>query len=120
MTEVAAEMDTRVQRTLVKSAPELWELADDPVKMELWMASLTASAHPIEVEVTHRAPGRLLAWQTGNGGPFARIAVELNEKGFGTSVRITATHDTGDDAEGAMEALLDELGAPERRPFTNA
>jgi hypothetical protein len=113
-------METHVKRTLVKSAPELWELADDPVKMQLWMASLTASPRPIEVEVTHRDPKRVLAWQTGNGGPFARIAVELTEKGFGTSVRISATHEDAGNAEGALEALLDELGAPERRPFANA
>ncbi len=114
-------METHAKRTLVKSAPELWQLADDPVKLEVWMAGLIAANHPIEIEVTHHEPERLLAWQTANGGAFARIAVALTESGFGTAVTIRATHETaGHDAPAALERLLDELGAPERRPFTNA
>ena len=46
-------------------------------------------------------------------------ALELAEKGFGTSVSITAEHarPDSDEAEAALEQLLDELGSPERRPF---
>jgi hypothetical protein len=117
-------MESKTKRTLVKSAPELWELADDLARMEAWMAGLVGSAQPIPVEVTDRNPERILAWraQNGNAGAaaHARIAIELAEKGFGTSVSITAQHSAPDPAAAiaALEQLLDELGSPERRPFT--
>ncbi len=115
-------METKASRTLVKSAPELWELADDLQRMEAWMGGLVGLADPIPIEVTDREPERVLAWRAQNGqaAPYARIAIELAEKGFGTSVSITAQHAAPDPAValGALEQLLDELGSPERRPFT--
>ena len=117
-------METKAQRTLVKSAPELWELADDLARMEAWMGGLLSSEQPIPVEVTDREPERILAWRARNGEPalaarHARIAIELAEKGFGTAVSITAQHAAPDPgaALDALEQLLDELGSPERRPF---
>jgi hypothetical protein len=119
-------METKAQRTLVKSAPELWELADDHGRMEAWMAGLVG-ATPVSVEITDREPERILAWRvanepSGDGGAHARIAIELAESGFGTAVSITAQHSLGDPgaAIAALEELLDELGSPERRPFTRA
>ena len=120
-------METKTKRTLVKSAPELWELADDLARMEAWMGGLVGTARPIPVEVTDREPERILAWRTRNGAPpgespRARIAIELAEKGFGTSVSITAQHAAPDPAVAitALEQLLDELASPKRRPFTRA
>ena len=109
-------METKVKRTLVKSAPELWELADDVARMEAWIGGLVDAPAGAAVEVTERQPGRLLAWRIANGGSEARIALELAEKGFGTAVQVTAQHhgEAGD----VLERLLDELGSPERRPFT--
>ena len=78
--------------------------------------------------MTDREPERILAWRAQNGDraaaeaqrPTARIAIELVEKGFGTAVSITAQHTAPDPAAAleALEELLDELGSPERRPFT--
>ena len=116
-----AEMETQAKRTLVKSAPELWELADDIARMESWMAGLVGSPAPVDVEVTDREPRRILAWRTnGSSGRHGRIAIELAERGFGTAVRITAQHATSDPAGAgaALEQVLDELGSPERRPFS--
>lgn len=119
-------METKAKRTLVKSAPELYELADDLARMESWMAGLVGSAAPIAVEITDREPERVLAWRASGAGHDAaahpRIAIELAESGFGTAVSITAQHSTPDPAAAiaALEHLLDELGAPERRPFTRA
>ena len=113
-------METKAKRTLVKSAPELWELADDLARMEAWMGGLVGSAAPVPVEVTERDPERILAWRSSDGSAFARIALELAEKGFGTAVNITAQHPGDAAAVDTLERLLDELGAPERRPFTNA
>lgn len=112
-------MESKTKRTLVKSAPELWELADDLARMESWMAGLVGSAVPIPVEVVDREPERILAWRTSQPGLPARIAIELAESGFGTSVEITAqhSHPDPDAATAALEGLLDELGSPERRPF---
>ncbi len=114
-------MESKANRTLVKSAPELWELADDIARMEDWMAGLVGSAPPVDVEITDRDPERVLAWRSnGASGSHARIAIELAERGFGTSVTITAQHTRPDacDADAALERLLDELSSPERRPFS--
>jgi hypothetical protein len=110
-------MESKAKRTLVKSPPELWELADDMPRMEAWMAGLVGTSQPVSVAVVDREPQRILAWRTVAGG--ASIALELAEKGFGTAVSITAEHGRPDpiEAEAALEQLLDELGSPERRPF---
>ena len=114
-------MESKAKRTLVKSAPELWELADDPARMEAWMAGLTGSSAPAAVEVVERE--RMLAWRTSEAElGSARIALELAEKEFGTSVSIVAQHSRPNprDVDAALEQLLDELGSPERRPFERA
>jgi hypothetical protein len=109
-------METKVQRTLVKSAPELWELADDEARMEAWMAGVVGSGRAIRV--TRRVPERTLAWRTSADRPFGLIALELAEKGFGTAVAITAEHEEpAPGVAAALENLLDELGSPERKPF---
>jgi len=106
----------KARRTLVKSAPELWELADDVARMEAWTAGLVGSTEPVPVEVTERRPERLLAWRS-QGQRGTRIAIELAEKGFGTAVSITARNVAPGTADATLERLLDDLGSPERRPF---
>jgi hypothetical protein len=111
-------MESTANRTLVKSAPELWELADDLGRMEAWMAGLLGSERRVGIEVTAREPERVLAWRSAEpGGGDAQIALQLAEKGFGTAVAITARHSQLDGAETgqALERLLDELGSPGRR-----
>ena len=83
------------------------------------MGGLTGSAQPVPVEVTTRDPGRVLTWRSAGPERVATIAIELAESGFGTSVEITALHSRPNPGEAiaALEGLLDELGAPERRPF---
>jgi hypothetical protein len=120
-------VEAKAKRTLVKSAPELWELADDLARMEAWMAGLVGTAQPVPIEVTDRDPERILAWRAtsaadAGAAAHARIALELAEKGFGTAVSLTAQHAAADAnaAIAALELLLDELASPERRPFTRA
>jgi hypothetical protein len=111
-------MESSAKRTLVKSPPELWELADDLARLEAWMAGVLGNAQPVAVEVTDRDPERILAWRAADAaGEWARIALELAEGGFGTAVRITAQHSRAD-IDGALEDVLDELAAAERRPFS--
>ena len=90
-------MESKAKRTLVKSAPELWDLADDLARMEAWTAGLVGAELPVEVEVTAREPERVLAWRTvGPVGGDAQIALQLAERGFGTAVSITAQHSRPD------------------------
>jgi hypothetical protein len=114
-------METTAKRTLVKSAPELWELASDTGRMQAWMAGLVGADGPVPVEVTDRRPGETLAWRAGPAGGGGRIAIELADSDFGTTVVITAEHSRPSpaDAIAALEGLLDELGSPERRPFAH-
>jgi len=110
-------MEIKAKRTLVKSAPELWELTDDIARLEAWMGGFVGSPAPVAVEITERIPERSLAWRTGAAGE-ARIEVALAESGFGTAVEIKASHKgAGFGASDALERLLDELGSPDRRPF---
>lgn len=110
-------MESTAKRTLVKSAPELWELADDVERMEAWLCDVAGAPAP-RVEVTERKPEQRLAWRNDD----AAIALELAEGTFGTAVLIRANHEAVDPngAKAALERLLDELGSPERRPFTRA
>ena len=80
-----ALMESKAKRTLVKSAPELWELADDPARMQSWMSGLVGGG-PVLVEVTDRDPERVLAWRSAQPGADGSIAIELAESGFGTAV----------------------------------
>jgi hypothetical protein len=118
-------VEAKAKRTLVKSAPELWELADDIARMEAWMAGFVGTPGTVPVEVTDRVPEQVIAWRalpshSAHTVGFEQISIELAEKGFGTSVSVTGRHALADAAEaaGALERLLDELGSPERRPFS--
>jgi hypothetical protein len=111
-------MEIKATRTLVKSAPELWELADDPARMEAWAKSLVETQTPLEIVVTERKLGQRLTWRACTSGGSAEIAVALAEKGFGTAVEITARRPSaGPTASDALERVLDELGSPDRRAF---
>ncbi len=114
-TEPAA-VDSSAKRTLVKSAPELWQIADDPARLEAWMGSLIGSAEPVGVEVISRDAGRRLICRSVDS-PRALLELELIERGLGTSVCVCARGERPL-AGGMLEAVIDELGALERRPFS--
>ncbi len=112
-------MEIKARRTLVKSAPELWELADDLARLEAWMGGLVGSESPVAVEITRRDPEVCLMWQSSVANGGSQIQVALAESGFGTAVEITARHyEASPAANAALERLLDELGSPDRRPFS--
>jgi hypothetical protein len=103
-------------RTLVKSPPELWELIDQPERMQGLMCGLVGRA--TEVEVDEREPQSLLRWQSSDDGTDAWIEVQLAEKGWGTNVKLKA--ENGGEAtklEGWLDAVLEELATPQKRPF---
>src|SRR3954468_18407166 len=103
-------------RTLVKSPPELWELIDQPDRMQGLMCALVGRA--TEVTVNKRRPESVLRWQASDGGADAWIEVELAEKGWGTNVRVKAENGAEPTKlEGWLDAVLDELATPQKRPF---
>jgi hypothetical protein len=105
-------------RTLVKSPPELWELLDQPERMQGLMCSLLGRA--TEINVYEREPEDCLGWEAreGPGEGKAWIEVELAEKGWGTHVQVTAESGGGGTRlEGWLEAVMDELATPSKRPF---
>ena len=103
-------------RTLVKSPPEIWELLDQPERMQGLMSALIGEA--TEVNVYERQPGSLLCWEARRGGEGAWIEVELAESGWGTKVSVSAENGKEPKKlEGWLDAVMDELSTPEKRPF---
>ena len=103
-------------RTLVKSPPELWEVLDQPERMQGLMSSLLG--HAAEIKVFAREDGTHLGWEADDDGERAWIEVEIAEKGWGTNVRVTAENGAqGTKLEGWLEAVMDELATPSKRPF---
>jgi hypothetical protein len=86
-----------VERTLVKSPPELWEELAAPDGLRRWLGDVRVSA----AEPPHR-----LSWE----GDVAAGVIELEASGWGTKVRALA--ETGaPGVEQRLEGLLDDLGS---------
>jgi hypothetical protein len=100
-------------RTLVKSPPEVWEQLDHPGRMQGLMSALVG--HAADVEVYEREEESKLAWRASDD---AWIEVELAEKGWGTNVSVTAENSSAPTKlEGWLDAVIDELATPTKRPF---
>jgi hypothetical protein len=101
-------------RTLVKSPPELWELLDQPERMQGLMSALVGAA--TDVNVVKKEPEELLRWEA--SGDDAWIEIELTESGWGTQVKVKAENGAEPKKlEGWLDAVMDELSTPEKRPF---
>ena len=100
-------------RTLVKSPPEVWEQLDHPGRMQGLMSALVGRA--AEVTVYEREEESKLAWRASDD---AWIEVEIAEKGWGTNVSVTAENGSEPTKlEGWLDAVIDELATPTKRPF---
>jgi hypothetical protein len=98
------------------SPPELWELIDQPDRMQGLMCALVGRA--TEVTVNERRPESVLRWEASDDGADAWIEVELAEKGWGTNVKLKAENgDEPTQLEGWLDAVLEELATPQKRPF---
>jgi hypothetical protein len=71
--------ETRAQRTLVKSPPELWEEVSDPAALARHLGEFG------EIRITKMEPESTVAWE----GERARGMVELEPSGWGTKVTLT-------------------------------
>ncbi len=100
-------------RTLVKSPPEVWEQLDHPGRMQGLMSALVG--HAAEVTVYEREEESKLAWRASEE---AWIEVQIAEKGWGTNVSVTAENGSEPTKlEGWLDAVIDELATPTKRPF---
>jgi hypothetical protein len=108
---------TGAQRTLVKSQPELWQIVDQPERIQGWSSGLLG--HAAQVAVTEREPETRLAWEASAAEEVASIEIVLEQDGWGTTVAIEAEREgaTPTQLEGWLDAVLDELADPEKRPF---
>ena len=103
-------------KTLVKCPPEVWEMLDQEERMQGLMSSLVGRA--AEIDVYERKPEECLGWKAEDGAGQAWIKVELAEKGWGTHVEVSAENGAeGTRLEGWLEAVMDELATPSKRPF---
>jgi hypothetical protein len=96
-----------LERTLVKSPPELWDEIASDARLRRWLGD-------VEVRVAE-APTRL-EW----GGSRSRGVIELEAAGWGTRIRARAEPDHAPawerlhgryELERSLRDLLDDLGA---------
>jgi len=106
----------KAERTLVKSQPELWQLLDEPERMQGLMSSLLGRA--TEIRVVERDPEVKLAWESAVADEAGWIGVEMEHKGWGTHVAINAeVSPSWGGVDDWLEAVFEELAEPEKRPF---
>jgi hypothetical protein len=86
--------ETRVQRTLVKSPPELWAEISDAAALARRLEAFG------EIRITRLEPETAVAWE----GDTARGTVELEPSGWGTKVTVCA------------EAVAETVEVPEPEP----
>ena len=103
-------------RTLVMSPPELWELIDQPDRMQGLMCALVGRA--TEVTVNEREARVRPAL----GGVRRRCRCldrgRAGREGLGTNVKLKAESGTEPTKlEGWLDAVLEELATPQKRPF---
>lgn len=95
--------NVELERTLVKSPPELWEELASAESLSRWLG---------DVRVRAAEPPHRLEWDN----DIAQGVIELEASGWGTKVRALAdtacANDLGDaEVERRLEVLLDDLGS---------
>jgi hypothetical protein len=86
-----------LERTLVKSPPELWEELSSEGSLRRWLG---------DVRVSAAIPPHRLEWDC----DVARGVIELEASGWGTKVRALADS-SEDHVEEQLSELLDDLGS---------
>jgi hypothetical protein len=103
--------ETRAQRTLVKSPPELWAEISDVSALARHLGEFG------EIRITRLEPETAVAWE----GDRARGTVQLEPSGWGTKVTLTAEMpDEPDGGEASDEAVADEGAAGASPPEGDA
>jgi hypothetical protein len=97
-------ISSEVQRTLVKSPPELWAELSDPAALARHLGELG------EIRIVRTEPERVVEWAAEN----TTGTVSIKPSGWGTKVTLSVTRELADVApEAATEALTtDQLDDP--------
>ena len=98
-------ISSEVQRTLVKSPPELWAELSDPTALARHLGELG------EIRITKIEPEQTVEWKAES----AKGKVQLKPSGWGTKVTLSVTQESPDgrdnDAEAELEAAVCEPAA---------
>ena len=114
---VAAMISSEVQRTLVKSPPELWAELSDPVALSRHLGELG------EIRIVRSEPESTVEWAAEN----AAGTVSIKPSAWGTSVKLTVTReiaeptlvpDSQPEAQVAIEAEPEPTTTFEPEPTT--
>jgi len=98
-------ISSEVQRTLVKSPPELWTELSDPAALARHLGEFG------EIRITRSEPEQIVEWESDR----ARGRVLLKPSGWGTKVTLTVTGEfSGEDRAPASEAPADPRLEPEQ------
>jgi hypothetical protein len=97
-------ISTEVQRTLVKSPPELWAELSDPQALARHLGELG------EIRITRVQPEETVEWEAGSTSG----TITIKPSGWGTKVTLSATHEPA--AGGVAEAEAPESSEPEPAP----
>src|ERR1700704_784715 len=97
-------ISSEVQRTLVKSPPELWAELSDPAALARHLGELG------EIRITRVEPEQKVEWEAGKTSG----TVSIKPSGWGTKVKLTVTRELAE-PEASPE---DEESLLEPPPFT--
>jgi hypothetical protein len=100
-TDGAMSVSSEVQRTLVKSPPELWAELSDPAALARHLGELG------EIRITRVEPEKTVEWE----GTNATGAVRLKPSGWGTKVTLTVTREVPE-----PEPIVQPVAEPESEP----
>jgi hypothetical protein len=100
-------ISSEVQRTLVKSPPELWAELSDPAALARHLGELG------EIRITRTEPEKTVEWEAEN----TTGTVSIQPSGWGTRVTLTVTREV---VEATIEdaTAVEAIAAPEPEPLT--
>ena len=99
-----------VQRTLVKSPPELWAELSNPESLARRLSDFG------EIRITRLVPETTVAWE----GERASGTVELESSGWGTKVRLTACSSTAAAPVAGRDRIVTVIETDDARTEANA
>jgi hypothetical protein len=98
-------ISSEVQRTLVKSPPELWAEISDPDALARHLGEFG------EIRITRVEPEQRVEWQAGD----TTGSVVIKPSGWGTKVKLTVTRELAE-SEAGSDAGTDAVAEPEVQP----
>jgi hypothetical protein len=98
-------ISSEVQRTLVKSPPELWAEISDPESLARHLGEFG------EIRITRVEPEQRVEWQSANTSG----SVVIKPSGWGTKVMLTVTRELAEQPSGASEPRAESASQTEPR-----